>query len=48
MTGAESKEPEDFYRTENRLREFDRCFVPETAIAAYARAFGELILGCTS
>jgi hypothetical protein len=46
--GAQSKDPEDFYRTENRLRELDRCSVPETAFAAHARAFGELIIGCTS
>jgi hypothetical protein len=27
--GAESKDPEDFYRSKDRLREFDQCSVPE-------------------
>jgi hypothetical protein len=36
--GAESKDPEDFHRTEDRLREFDRCSVPETAFGVHVRA----------
>jgi len=38
MMGAESKDPGDFYRSKDRLREFDRCSVSEPApICAHLR-----------
>jgi hypothetical protein len=36
--GAESKDPDDFYRTKGCFREFDQCSVPETALGVHARA----------
>ena len=32
--GAESKDPENSYRTNDRVREFDQCSVPEKRISA--------------
>jgi hypothetical protein len=45
-------DPEDFYRTKGRFREFDQCSVPETAFGVHARAgtepgIRELIIGGT-